>query len=213
MYQPLGHDNLRRQLRLHSGSMSLVGPDGVGRRGIVEEWSDGRSYTLVEDTEVNRFLSSVDVGDETYVFLSNHIIPSLKSRIPTYSVGFLRDSDVSSILERDFPSYYPRSLIVQFAYGSFSHISVDFESATYFPAFCQSIIDRRCPDFRKVNPLVVLSCINALCSTILGFRSFPFSDEVKSRVLFVKALEFQSVKASLSSQMRNSIAIFYGELR
>jgi hypothetical protein len=38
MYEVIGHEKVREELKNHKGSFILMGPEGVGRRGILDEW-------------------------------------------------------------------------------------------------------------------------------------------------------------------------------
>jgi hypothetical protein len=38
MYEVIGHEKVREELKNHKGSFVILGPEGVGRRGILDEW-------------------------------------------------------------------------------------------------------------------------------------------------------------------------------
>lgn len=100
MYDLIGHDEVRSELALWNGPYVIVGPESVGRDGMIHErYLHNQSRPLGGDT------STFPLGG-----------------VRNFFVGKLTCQNVSDILKRDYPKVLSRALAASILDGSFQRI-------------------------------------------------------------------------------------------
>lgn len=112
MYEVIGHEKVRAELAEWNHPFVIVGPEGVGRKGIRLEKFD----SLPDTSDPHRLLKFVTQYDSA---ISTEPIPGIRN----FFVGKLTDQNVSDILKRDYPKVMSRALVTSMLNGSFMRMN------------------------------------------------------------------------------------------
>ena len=235
MYDVIGHSDVRARLASHKGSYALCGPAGVGRRGIAVEWTAPRPHQFLELTkdavsqavrrpdivyivELGRgpwtsLLRPLEEGTLTAVVLAENLPQPIRTRIPTFSVGWLPEINVTQILARDFTKLQPRHLLARMVQGTMCDIHNMAAAAKTFETLDRIIIDRKLPN-RDIPPTVIFYGLRALCLSILDMIQLPVSDSLRGSVSPRLAWSFLKFpEPQTEYEARNAIQLFLGVRR
>lgn len=236
MYAPLGHDRLRASLRRHTGSYALLGPSGVGKRGIVSEWLGSTPHTVlgpddrldgaatrrdlvhvIDAAQVRTWiplLRPLEEGHVRVVVIAEHDLPApVATRLPLYRAGLLTEIDVTQILARDHPRLSPRPVIARIADGSLDHLDHLVAVAQALPDVQTHLSAGTTPDLRRGDPLVVLDALRTVCRAVIGLPAPPVSDTARAALPARLAHTLLNAPAWTSKhEARNALVVFFARL-
>lgn len=235
MYEPIGHGQLRTTLSSHQGSFALVGPAGVGKRGVVSEWIDQRPAEQLLPTALDRaarrpgLLHVLDASRVTdwapflrpleedafpvVVIADTNLPPAVASRLPVFRAGYLSEAEVGRILAEHFPTLRPRPLLARLAEGSLDGIEALARSAKTFETLDRCLTEGVLPD-RRIDPFALLDDLRAVCRAVLGLSPLPLTAAARAAVRAADAVEFLRTAIPRSWQeARNLLVLFLARLR
>jgi hypothetical protein len=230
VYTPLGHAPLRRSLAAHHGSFALVGPSGVGKRGVVAEWVGARSCETLQPGQLARaverpgllhLLDATTVTDWTpflrpleedafpVVVIADHNLPAaVASRLPVYRAGYLTEPEVFQVLARHFPGLTPRPLLARLAQGSLDGIQLLAESIETFETLGHCLADGTPPP-RRSDPFLLLTSLRAVCRAVLGLSQLPINLIARSMITSGDAVEFLRYAVPRTRQEASNLLILF----
>lgn len=229
MVEVIGHEQARSALAHHAGSFALLGPSGVGRTRIVDEWIgdrwrdrvdfdrldqaflDGVIYTLDADAQNvpwERLLRPLEEGRMTVAIVATEIPDPVQTRLPIFRVGLLSEFEVSRILQANNRALQPRSLIAKLLGGSLDNLDLAVAASKTFDTLATVLTTGnfdgtvRFADYRAA-----LFAFQLCCAGALGVSSAPVKAEVLQRIPW--ALAYQALGCPVTDRMSESEARNY----
>lgn len=174
MYEVVGHEEVRARLKNWEGSFAVVGPPGVGKRGMVLEWARAkqvdvdifpdlfidealilaqRAYARPgmvalldgDQTVWGPLLKPVEEGVLRVGVWATGLQDTVKSRMAVFGVGTLSSLEVSQVLARDFPTYGPRPWLVKALMGSFHNLDLMHQAVQIFDLVENALAAKQAP--------------------------------------------------------------------
>lgn len=180
MYEVIGHTNTRKLLAKHMTSFVLHGPEGVGRSGLVEEWSQPhRAVSVFEEPRSWELLYQTLEHDLTVVITAKPVPDAVYSRASVFHVGMLSEIEVTQILAKSFPLLSPRPVLARISNGSLANLEFKTEVANTFETLNQALVSGKLEP-RKHRPLALLSMMVWAAKSRLGLSSLNFSPDATS---------------------------------
>jgi hypothetical protein len=230
VYEVIGHHDVRSLLQSHDGSFGLLGPSGVGKRGIVAEWLAGRPaepfsglkqalwrpdiiYLLDGDRvhDWSRFQLPLEENRFTLLVVASGALPnSIWSRIPCYHTGLLTEVEVTQVLARSFPNLGPRPILARIAQGTLHDIEFKAEVAKTFETLDKALAEGHLPDLRKHRPVAVYSMLLWAARAVLELPSLTFSTAARAFLTRNTALELLTLRPPEDDfQARNMLSLIF----
>ena len=239
MYEVIGHEEVRARLRGWEGSFAVVGPPGVGKRGMVCEWALSQKLDvdvypslwieeakiLVDKAYATPGLTVLLNGDETIwgpllkpveegvlrVGVWADALPAnVKSRMALFAAGLLSDAQVSQILAKNFPTYGPRPWLVKSLMGSLYNLDLMHQAVQIFEVIDTALSARKPPKESRDEAIAVLLCLRLACVARLGVSNLPWSSGALGSIPKDAAWKFlMMVPRSTKSEARNTAELFF----
>lgn len=217
MTELVGHHTVRSVLKGHRGSFALLGPSGVGRRAIAQEWASQQSeeVTILEQVgDWSPYLRVLEEGKGIYVIIASELPPAVLSRVPVFRVGYLSDKEVMEVITQSHPRAGNKVLVARLSRGSVENLDVQVRAAGEFGSFEKALEDRACPNLRAVEPMAIASCVRSACASVMGGSKIVLSPQAKA------SITPQMAKSVLNSpapknvyDARNLVTLFFSSIK
>lgn len=229
MYEVVGHHAVREALRSYDGFLAVVGPSGVGKRGIVAEWLAGRPAEpfhakvhyrpdityLVDGDKVHdwsKFVAPLERAALRIAIVACSLPTTIESRIGIFRVGLLSEVEVTQVLARDFPMLQPRPVIARIAQGSLADIEFKAETAKTFETLDQALADGTMPNLRKHRPLAVYAMLVWAARAVVGLPSLSFQPSARAFLSSRTALAILSLPTPEDDHSaRNMLSLLFSQ--
>jgi hypothetical protein len=242
MYEVIGHEEVRDRLRNWEGSFAVIGPPGVGKRGMVIEWAlakqldvdvypslwweakilADRAYatpglTVLLDGDQTLWgplLKPIEEGVLRVGVWADALPANVKSRMAIFAAGLLSDSQVSQILARDFPTYGPRPWLVKALMGNLYNLDLMQQAVQIFELVDSGLAAKKAPKELRNDSIPVLLCLRLACVARLGAPNLPWSSAALASISKDLAWKFiMTVPRSTKSEARNTAELFFRSLQ
>ena len=243
MYDVIGHEEVRSRLRGWEGSFAVVGPPGVGKRGMVCEWAIAKELDVdvypslwVDDAKIlaekayaTPGLTALLDGDQTLwgpllkpieegvlrVGVWAISLPAnVKSRMAIFATGLLPDAQVAQILTRDFPNYGPRPWLVKALMGNLFNLDLMQQAVQIFELVDSGLVAKKAPKELRNDSIPALLCLRLACVARLGSPNLPWSPLALNSIPKDVAWKFlMMVPRSTKSEARNTAELFFRSLQ
>lgn len=204
MYEVIGHEHLRKTLKDFDGSFVVVGPKGVGKKGIVYEWAEDKddyetfsvwtvdqarelakrayavgSLTALIDGDMVQFwdplLKPIEEGILRVAVWATKLHLPLASRVSVVGAGFLTEQQVLQILAKSFPTVGPRPWLAKALMGQFGNFNDVYAAVHVFEEINTCLAARSFPKVLRDSPVAVLRCLELASAARVGASNLPWS--------------------------------------
>jgi hypothetical protein len=200
----------------------------VGRSLVVAEWAGARPrtrFTTLTEAERRPDLLQVIDADQVrswtpllrpleeaafpVVVIAQRLPTPVLSRLPVFRAGYLTQSEVSEVLAEKFPTLRPRPALAELAQGSLDEIAKLEKVAETFETLNTSLAAGRL-ELRKSDPVALLAGLKALCRTVAGLDTLPFSPAARATIPRAAATALLArPDPSGEHEARNLLALFW----
>lgn len=204
MYDVIGHEGLRESLKDIDNSFVIIGPPGVGKKGIVHEWARNVEYdepfewlnivqarqlaekayavgglwALIDGDAVKNWdplLKPVEEGVLRVAVWATKVHIPLASRAIVLGAGYLTEKQVLQILAKSFPTFGPRPWLAKALQGNFGYFKEIFAAVHVFEEINSCLASKSFPKALKEQPVAVFCCLKLAAAARVGNPNLPWS--------------------------------------
>ena len=240
MYEVIGHEGLRTALSGVQDSFAVLGPPGIGKRGVVHEWAADAEYgepfvwlnieqarqlaekayavgamtALIDGDEVKNWdplLRPIEEGVLRVAVWATRLPDPVLSRVMVFGAGYLREADILKILARDFPAVGPRPWLAKALMGTFAALERTYEAVQVFEIVNACLADRSIPKIIRDVPDAVLTCLKLACAAKIGVSNLPWSKAALDAI--PQKVAWPTVRGNFptsKNEARNLAYMFFG---
>lgn len=239
MYDVIGHEPLRERLEDVHESFAVIGPPGVGKKGIVYEWAEGRGsvevYDILTMEQAKKLaeeshsvewmrvlingdavlnweplLKPIEEGHLRVAIWATGLPSTVASRIKVFGAGYLNEKEILQILAKSFPTYGPRPWLAKALMGHFGAFNYVYAAVHVFEEINSCLAGRTFPKVLKDQPVAVASCLKLAAAARLLGPNLPWSKSALE--VIPRAVAWDILRGPFpmdKNEARNAATVFF----